>query len=301
MSEQRPVIFCEALIVVQCCIFGFSFVVLQKLISCAYPTFAIIGLRFLVGSLALFPFCALAPKSTALSLEFNRKSGAYGLISGFTMLIAYTLQTFGARYTSSANNALCTGLYVIFVPLISMLITKRRNKQLLIAAFISFLGVLFVSGFSLETLSFNIGDFLSILCGLFFAIHFIIMEKYTPYVNLPFYTISQLITVSIISLVISIVTESSLFNSVQWVNGFGWILFLGIFSTSVTYMIQSFAQSKISANIVSIISCSESLFAVIFSLALGYALFSIELLMGSILILVAMVWVSIPSISEGLK
>ena len=297
MRKQSMSIFYEFLIVIQCCIFGFSFVVLKKLISYDYPTFAIIGYRFLVGAVALLPICALAPKTTPLALNFNRKSAVCGFISGFTMLVAYSLQTYGAKYTSSANNALCTGLYVVFVPFIGMLITKKRNKYLLLAAFISFLGVSLVSGFSFDGMSFNIGDFLSVMCGFFFAIHFIIMERFTPHVNLSLYTIVQLITVSIISIFLSSITESNLYNSVQWADGISWIIFLGVFSTSITYMIQSIAQSKISANVVSVISCSESLFAVIFSLAFGYAKFSIELLIGSILILASMVFISLPFLS----
>ena len=292
---KKGLLFYKFMIILQSCIFGFSFIVLKQLINHGYPTFTIIGCRFFVGALALLFSCVIAPKASPLAVRCDKKSIGFGVISGAIMLVAYFLQTYGAIYTSPANNAFCTALYVIFVPLIGLVynrIEKKKNLFVLFAATTSLIGVSMISGFSFREMSSNIGDMLSICCGLFFAIHFIIMEKFTPQVNIPIYTISQLFTVSIIAMNISFFMEQKLVRLIDLRSGLFSIFFLGIISTSLTYIIQSFAQAKITANVVSVLSCSEPLFALVFSLALGYTAFSTELLLGSILILVAMVMAS---------
>lgn len=293
--QRRSEIFYESLIVFQCAIFGFSFVALQKLISYGFPTFTIMCLRFFIGAISLLSICILSPKSSSLSVKYYKQGTARGTISGTIMFIAFSLQTFGAKYTSPANNALCTGLYVIFVPCIGIVLFKRKNAFIYLAALVSFIGVALISGFSFRNITLNNGDLLSVLCGFFFAVHFIIMEKYTAEGNLPYYTIIQLLTVACTSLVVSLLFEQKEYTAIQWQNGLRWIFFLGIVSTSVTYMIQSFVQAKISAEKVSVISCSESLFAVIFSLVLGYSVMSIKLFAGAILILFSMVAVALYS------
>ena len=296
-------LFYESLIVVQCIIFGLSFIALQELIESGYPIFAIVSLRFFIGAISLLSFCAVSFKSSIFSIKRTKDSTITGIISGTVMFLAFSLQTFGAKYTTPANNALCTGLYVIFVPLLGIVHFRRKNAFYFAAALVSFLGVALVSGFSLKNYSMqtiNVGDVLSILCGLFFAIHFIVLEKYTAQGNLPYFTIIQLFTVATISFLVSLFTEKNSFASVQWGISFGWIVFLGVLSTAVTYMIQSIVQSRISAEIVSVISCSESLFAVIFSLVLGYSIITIELMAGAALILITMVAVALYSSRQSL-
>ena len=296
--RSKEKLFYESLMVVQCVLFGLSFIALQELIKSGYPIFAIVSLRFFVGAISLLSFCAISFRPSIFSLKRTKKSTTTGIISGTILFLAFSLQTFGAKHTTPANNALCTGLYVIFVPLLGMVHFERKSAFYFAAAFVSFWGVSLVSGYSLKNFSMqtiNIGDVSSILCGLLFALHFIVLEKYTAQSNLPYFTIIQLFTVAIISLLVSLFTERNSFAYIQWGISACWIVFLGVLSTALTYMIQSIVQSKISAEIVSVISCSESLFAVIFSLVLGYSIITVQLIAGTTLILVSIVAVSLYS------
>lgn len=281
------------LLLTQCMIFGFSFIILQKIISYGCPTFLIISTRFFIGSISLFLFSIAAPKNHILYFNLSKLEIKHGVICGIVMLIAFSLQTYGAVYTSSANNALFTGLNVIFVPIIMLIYYKKYNWKLLIYSLICIIGVGFVSNFSFTNLHINYGDAFSIICGFAFAVHFILLEKFTPNVNLSSFTFIQLLTVSILSGLISLFSEKKFYIEINWNNAFILLLFIGVISTAITYLIQSYVQIHLSANTVSIISCSESIFAVIFSLALGYENISKNLIVGFLFIIIAMLLVSI--------
>ena len=281
------------LLLIQCMIFGFSFIILQKLISYNCPTFLIISIRFFIGSISLFLLSIAAPKNHILYFNLSKLEIKLGVISGFVMLIAFSLQTYGAVYTSSANNALFTGLNVIFVPIIIFLYNKKYNWRLLIYSLICIIGVGLVSNFTFTSLHVNYGDAFSVICGFAFAVHFILLEKFTPNVNLSSFTFIQLLTVSMLSGLISFSSEKKFYIEINWNKAFILLLFMGVVSTAITYLIQSYVQMHLSANTVSIISCSESIFAVIFSLVLGYEKISQKLIIGFLFITIAMLLVSI--------
>lgn len=277
------------LLVIQCAIFGFSFIIIKKLIIYNCPTFLILSARFFIGSITLLVVSMLYPKKKA---SFNKRSVTFGIICGIVMFIAFSLQTYGANYTSPANNALFTGLYVVFVAIISMLQRRKVTFIVLLCSLISLVGAAFVSGFSINELTFNVGDIVSILCGLGFSIHFILLEKYTNNVDLIEFTVVQLGTVSAFSSVVSFCCETNKYSHIVWKESLSLLIFLGIISTALTYLIQSYVQTKISANNVSNISCLESVFAVFFSLLLGYVQYSNKFIIGFFLIFIAMILVT---------
>lgn len=274
--------------VIQCAIFGFSFIIIKKLIAYNCPTFFILGIRFFIGTITLFIVRILLKKK----LLFDKQSVIFGIICGGVMFIAFSLQTYGANYTSSANNALFTGLYVVFVAIISMLQRRKITLVVSLCSLISLVGAALVSGFTINELTFNKGDVISIICGLWFAIHFILLEKYTPDVDLLAFTMVQLGTVSVMSSVISFCYETNKYSQIVWKESLSCLIFLGIISTALTYLIQSYVQTKISANVVSNISCLESVFAVFFSLLLGYAQYSNKFIIGFIFLIIAMILIT---------
>lgn len=277
------------LMVIQCVIFGFSFIIIKKLIDYNCPTFFILGIRFFVGTLFLLIVSILYPKKKLL---LDKKSVTFGIICGGVMFIAFSLQTYGAIYTSPANNALFTGLYVVFVAIISMLQRRKLSFMVLLCSLISLVGAASVSGFTINELAFNNGDVISIMCGLGFAIHFVLLERYTSKVDLLVFTMVQLGTVSVMSSAVSFLYETNKYVQIVWKESLFWLIFLGIVSTAFTYLIQTYVQTRISANVVSSISCLESVFAVSFSLLLGYAQYSNRFVIGFILIFIAMILVT---------
>lgn len=121
------------------------------------------SIRFLVTAIILFFYLVLS-KTKIEKSEINLGLGA-GVILG----LAFSLQTVGLVYTTSSKNAFITGAYVVMVPFISWFLTKEKSKIIIyIASFICLLGIGLLS---LEgDLSMNYGDFLTLICAIFFAL-----------------------------------------------------------------------------------------------------------------------------------
>ena len=293
------------LLVFQCAIFGIDFIVVKMLLENALPIFFLLAFRFFIGTFALLPFCYKNSSAQQTTIKVtNKKETRYGIVAGLVFFAAFGLQTIGAYYTTPAKNGVFTGLYVIFVPAIIMLITRKFVWKPLLYAIVCFFGVMVVSNFFSEQLTINIGDILTIACAIAFAGHFILLEKFLVNSKINFYrfTAIQILIAAILSFAISLVFERSTYNTIHWdYQIILLLLFLGIIGTALTYFIQTIVQSKISANTVSIISCSESVFAVSFALCFGFDKFSFSLLFGTIIISVAMVLTSVSNEKYKIK
>jgi drug/metabolite transporter (DMT)-like permease len=217
----------------------------------------------------------------------TRENIRCGITVGIAIFLGFALQTVGAVYTTPAKNGVYTGLYVIFVPLAVMMMRRKFLLKPLLLALLCFSGVAILSN-AFADLTYTIGDFLTTLCAVAFAVQFILLEKYAvrlPPVN---FTIIQLATVAMISLIISICFESDRYAVLKIDQYLAMIVFLGLLLTGVSGLIQTYVQSKISANVVAVVSCTESVFALIFSLIFGYDALSMTLFIGSALIVAAM-------------
>ena len=282
----------------QCAIFGFSFIAIKKILDLDCPPFLFMSIRFLIGAVSLYAFRAIIStgKREILNIpKFYKKEIIYGIVAGGVLFLAFTLQTYGAKYTNPARNGLFTGLFVVFVPIIEMFLKKNFPIKSILLSLLCFCGVVVVSNISFVDLSLNFGDMLAIFCGFVFAIHFILLEKFAPDLDIDLvnFTAIQLFAVALFSGIISLLYDNDVYCQVQWSQIFLWLIFMGTMSTSLTYYIQTIVQSKITANTVSAISCMESVFAISFSLLLGYEIFTWRLLTGALIIISSMVCISL--------
>lgn len=287
MLPDKKIIYIFLLLLV-CIIFGFSYIVMKDLLGLNFPTFLLIAIRFSIGVLLLLFIRKIANPS-----KINVNEIKYGFIIGIVIFFGFALQTIGLKYTTPANNGVLTGLYVIFVPLLIMIIVKKFYIKPIILSILCFIGVAVVSNVFAENFSINIGDLLTILCAFAFAIQYVLLEKYAPKLNPLNFTIFQLLSVAILSIAVSLITETAVYSEIQCGNAILGLLFLGVFSSGIAYFIQTVAQTKISATIVSIVSSTESVFAIIFSIMFSYDFLSFNLIIGSLIIIASMILSSI--------
>lgn len=244
--------------------FGFSFILIKELMNANYPVFLLLALRFIIGTGTLAAVKLVRPHPV------TRKDILCGGLVGFFILMGFIFQTLGLAYTTPAKSGLYTGLFIIFVPIITMIIRHKFLVTPLLVSIFCFMGVALISNvFSVPT--YNMGDFLTTLCAFSFAFQFIFLEKYSPTLNPVNFTIIQLLIVALVSLIISLCTEIDRYSILKLDKYFLIIVFLGFVATGISFLIQTYVQSKISANTVAVVSCMESVFALMFSLIFGYA------------------------------
>jgi drug/metabolite transporter (DMT)-like permease len=221
------------------------------------PTY-LLALRFTIASIALvavfFKRLKLVTKTEILC----------GSLLGVFLFVSYLLQTYGVKYTTASKNAFITTLYVIIVPFLHWFFNKKRPSVNNIgAAVIAVFGLALIS---LEgDLSINIGDLLTLFCGLFFAFHIVFVDRYTNHHDPVRLTVIQMVTAAILSWVLAPIMEGT--QDFTVINGSMLIglLYLGIFSTMICFLLQNVGQKHLSPNTTSIILSFEAVFGLVFS------------------------------------
>ena len=277
------------LMLLQFAIFGFSFVAMEKLIDCGCRSLLIIGVRFALGGAALALAGLCLPKTSVFAFCPNKLSVQYGLIAGLMLFVGHGVQTYASEYTSAANNALFTGLNVVFVALLTMLLRRKPDAKVIVCTVMSIVGVALVAGFSFRGFSPNFGDILAVLSGLAFGLNYMLLEKLLSHkgLNLCVFTVFQMLVPALLGFMGSALFERGGYGGIDLSQAAPWFLYMGVAASGITYLIQAFAQSHLTATTVSVLSCTEPVFAAVFSILLGYDTFSLRLAAGFVLILSA--------------
>ena len=111
MSRRSPLL---ALVGVTA-IWGVTFVQVQDALA-LYPLFAFLAVRFAISTLALAPFAWKSLRT------LPRRGYAAGIGVGVFLAVAYGLQTAGLELTTVASTGFITGLYVVFTPLLALVV-----------------------------------------------------------------------------------------------------------------------------------------------------------------------------------
>ena len=131
-----------------------------------------VGIRFTFAALVLLPF---AKKIFKFSKTGTIKAG---LLLGTLYFLGFASQTIGLQFTTATKSGFITGTFVIFTPVFQWFLEKKiPAKWNLIGVFVVIIGLLFLSSkgtsifdiFSELGSNFNIGDFFTLLCALFWG------------------------------------------------------------------------------------------------------------------------------------
>lgn len=151
--------------------FGTTFLVVQGAIEDVEPV-PFLAVRFLVGALVLWP---IARNRTPTPHELRD-----GLLAGATLLAGYLLQTIGLQYTGSATSAFITYLLVVFVPLLGLVLLRRRPHPVTLAGVaLAVVGLVLLTdpGGAGESAGFGRGELLTLGCAVAFAAHVIVLGE----------------------------------------------------------------------------------------------------------------------------
>jgi drug/metabolite transporter (DMT)-like permease len=255
------------------------------------PVMDFLAVRFAVASVVMF---ALRPTClrgmTPLGLV-----RAIGL--GAVLGLGYITQTYGLLYTSATVSGFITGMYVVFTPVMSWLILRRkikRNSWLAVA-----LATVGLAMLSLRSWSVGLGELLTLGCALVSAVYIVGLgewsTKYEPYG----FSALQIATVAVIALVVAAPGGITMPPDITvW-----WIVGLtAIFATAVAFLVQTWAQSLVPATNAAVVMTMEPVFAGVFGVFFGGNHLSFQIILGAICVLIAILMIAIkPSNLSRLK
>ncbi len=119
-----------------------------------------------------------------------------GILAGTLLFTGYALQTWGLRITSPAKAGFITGLYVPFVPLLSVAIYRRLPQITEITGAALACTGFFLMAVPREILEVSRGDLLVAGCAVAYASHILVLSKIAPSANAGLLTTVQIVTAS---------------------------------------------------------------------------------------------------------
>lgn len=266
-------------------IWGFAFVAQRKGMEFIGP-FTFNGIRFALGSLSLLPLLIyLKPEKFEItSTNFSHLKA--GIIAGVVLFIGASLQQAGMVWTSAGKAGFITGLYVIFVPILGILIGQHIHKYTWAGAILAVAGLFLLT--VNEKLSISKGDLLILISAVFWAVHVQLINRLVVNHSPLKISVIQFAVCAILSLF-----TAGLIETIEYLpilDAALPLLYGGLMSVGIAYTLQVFAQRHVHPTYATIILSFETVFAAIGGwLLLGETL-SFQGLMGCMLMLGGM-WV----------
>ena len=251
-------------------IWGATFVIIKSALMDVSPLL-FISLRFFTATLILLPF------AFKIFRNINRQIFRDGVFLGLLYFIGFTTQTVGLKYTTATKSAFITGTFIIFTPVFQVLIERRPPaKRVLLGILLVLTGLIFLTSkgdsllgvFSEISESFNIGDFLTLLCALFFALYLVYLDIITKRNDYKPLVFLQIAVTGILGLLFSFLfngweietIEFSFSSSLLFA-----VLYTSIFATVLTTTIQTKYQKFVTPSVAGIIFSFEPIFAAVFA------------------------------------
>ena len=244
--------------------------------------------RFFIGFLSLMPFFFIFEFTKIKKVNINKKQVAYFFFFlGLLLAVGQALQQISLIYTDVANTGVFTIMYVLVVPLISYFVfSKKMHWTIWPAVGFCVVGGLLLS--ELKNSSVRLGDTLSILSAFCWGAHIILIKKTIENFNFP---ITIAMTQCLVACLL-LILPMYLFESPTLTNLLKdsyEILYVGILSSALAFLLQTYSLQNISPAPVAIIFSLEGVFAAIFAwLILDQFLNEIKIL-GIFLILTAVI------------
>lgn len=265
-------------------IWGSSFIIIEDLVE-TMPTNALLAIRFLSAAVIL----SLIFIKRMRNMDFSYiKRGA---LLGTLLFLAYMFQTFGVSFpdNTAGKNAFLTAVYVVIVPFFGWLFIKKRPSSYnVIAAFLCIVGIGFVS--LTESFTIGIGDGLTLICGIFYALHMVAVPKFSESRDPILLTIVQFTVSGILALGVSLTAElKALSEFTVTTTAVLQTAYLAVFCTAIALTFQVFGQKYTDPSTASVIFSLEAVFGVAFSLMLGTETLTPRVVFGFVLIFVAVI------------
>ena len=292
LSERGIKVLASLGLILTTMIWGFAFVVMKNSVDVIPPTY-LLAVRFSISAVLL---ALLFYKNM---MKADRETILCGVILGIFLCLSYQFQTYGLKYTTASKNAFITALYVVLVPFIIVpflywIVSKKRPTGRNITA--AFLAVIGLALLSLQgDLSINYGDFLTLICGLMFAVHMVLIDKFTEHNDPIALTVIQILAAAIFNWICAPFLDGSFdFTVLMDKSLIGGLLYLAVFSTTVAYLLQNSGQKYLSASTSAILLSMESVFGTLFSVIFLKDVLTGKMLAGCALMFAAVLLSELP-------
>lgn len=258
-------------------IWGGGFVASDMALETLSP-FQIMLIRFLIAAVLMTLLGAKQIRT------ISREEVRCGFWLGAALFGGFALQIIALQYTTPSKNAFLTATNVVFVPFIALVIYRKKIEvRSLIGAGMALIGAGVLS--LKNDFSIGLGDGLTLLCAVCFAFQIFLTGEYVGRIRPAVLNFLQMTTACVLSAAGLLLSGD--FTFAPSARSFLAVLYLGVVSTTITYLLQTVSQKYVDETKSAIILSMEAVFGTFFSVVLLHESVTIRMIAGSALILAA--------------
>ncbi|MBK8572846.1 MAG: DMT family transporter [Geothrix sp.] len=208
---------------------------------------ALLALRFAIGTLGLGMMLVL------LKVPLRRRDVLDGLWLGLVLVTLFWLQTDGLRFTTTSKSGFITGLYVIFTPMVALLVGDRLRPSHALGALVALTGlVLLVREPGAAWGGWNRGDSETLLAAVLCGFHIVMTSHFSRRSSGWVLAFVQVAVTGAVSLVVTLALPApfgfqgagaALSRAGTWAA----LAFMGVLATSLAFYVQSAMQARLGA------------------------------------------------------
>jgi len=260
-------------------VWGSTFIIIKKSVG-SFEPISFVFLRFGVAS--IFILILTLP----MMKKINRTLIKDGAILGSVLFTVFLFQTIALDMATASEISFLTGLYVLFVPILSAIFLKKYPHIFsLIGVALSATGMMMItlqSGIGIST-----GQIFGIINAFFIGVHILTTDVYSRKHNVFLLTAVQICTVFILSGVYSFAFESTDYTKAIDSYVVYSIIFTGLFATVLCFFLQTAMQKHTTPTKAAIMFTFEPLSGAFFAFILGNEILSGRQYAGAALIIFA--------------
>ncbi|TYL47280.1 DMT family transporter [Marinomonas sp. IMCC 4694] len=236
-------------------IWGFAFVAQSVGMESLGPH-SFNAVRFLLATLSLLPLLLIFKPKIA---QDNRTLWLGGLAAGVCLFLGFTCQQVGLQYTTAGNAGFITSMYIVFVPILGLILGHKTEKHTWIGVALALVGL-----YSLTVgpnLSINKGDSLALLGTLFWTGHVLIIGYLSRSVAALPLSIVQFLVATVLATIVAAALEVPTIEGIKM----AWwpLVYAGVASSGLAFTLQTLGQKNVSPSVSALILSTEAVFAVI--------------------------------------
>jgi drug/metabolite transporter (DMT)-like permease len=275
-SPRATTILATLGLVVMTAVWGSTFVLIKDVVS-RMPVADFLAVRFTIAAVAMLAL--FARQAWCLGRAQILRGLSLGAIYGIGQL----LQTWGLALISPSVSGFATGMYVVFTPILALLLLRQR-----VAGMVWLAVGLATAGLALLTLNgFEVGRgvWLTVASAVCYALHIVLLGQWSRHGEAFGLSAVQMVAIALVCLLATAPHGPTLPpDPGAWFA----VLYMALIAGAAAMLMQTWAQSHLPAARAAIVMTTEPVFAAAFAVLLGVDVLSWRMLAGGGLILAAM-------------
>ncbi len=285
-------------------IWGFAFA-MQEGAAATLDAFSVLFFRSAIAVVALIPVVLLfdrlkgkgrrlfSVKEGRFRLDITRREWLGGALAGVFLTLASLVQQMGIAETGAGLSGFITSLYMVFVPLFSLLFGQRIGLKNGFSVLLALGGFFLISMGDLTVP--RMGDLLVFLSAIFFAVQILVIDRLSPGCDGIRFSLVEFLTSTVLTAPFMLLLETPS-GAAVWA-ALPYLLFLGVLSSGCAYTMQILGQQYMtSPTVAGILMSLENVFALVgaFLLAPATNMLSLTELVGCGIIFLAVILSQLP-------